>query len=382
MTIPGIERKVLRLRRRVRQDSLVGLGNFVLGTGKTIDFGRIWRRHPTELSPFCIDIKRNEVVFVRVASGVDLTTVPFFYHAQRQHAITIYSITFDQLCEFAEELTDDAPNVGFLFSTGRCGSTLLLKLLESSPEVMAISEPDIYTQVIVSDLADDDVVKVIRSTTRVLSEIYRHHRPSAKFLFIKLRSQCVYRGDLFRRALPRSRNVFLYRNAIDVVNSFYSLLPSLLRTVFHLIPIDRWIASRASVKPRISLHCPLLSDARFRDIPPSGINILVLMWLSAMACALRLRDADGTFFQVMLRYEDLVMQRADVLAPVFERCDLKPANAGQFEQVFATDSQTGSRMASRGLKVLNRAQEQRIRKIIAMHPQIDTPEFQFDDDYR
>lgn len=373
--LAGTERTVLRLRRGLWPETMAGLGNFALDEAISIDFREIWERHLTELSPFCIDLKNNQVVFVRVAGDVDLTASPFYYHAQRRLAIKIYSLGFEQFYELAEELNDDAENVGFLFSTGRCGSTLLLKLLQTSPQVIAISEPDIYTQVVVSDIQEDAATKILRSTTRVLSTIHRRRSPRASFVFIKLRSQCVYRGEVFRRADHRYQNLFLYRNAIDVVNSFYALPPGWIRAVLRRVPIDRWILSSPRAQSAISRLCPLLSDERFNDLPGSYFNICVLMWLSAMESASRLQASHEPFFQTILRYEDLAAQRQDAVAPLFQQWRVERPNAEAIEDVFAKDSQRGSRIESRGLQVLNQKDEEKLRAILAMHPQIRTPEY-------
>lgn len=372
--LPGVERNVFRLRRGLWPETVASLGNFVLGEGISIDFREIWERHLTELSPFCLDVKRNQIVFVRVANDVDLAASPFYYHAQRQHAIKTYSVGFEQYYELAEELHDDAENVGFLFSTGRCGSTLLARLLETSPQVIAISEPDIYTQAVEKGFPQNEATKILRYSTRLLSTIHRRRSPSASFVFIKLRSQCVYGGDIFRRADSRYRNLFLYRNAIDVVNSFYSLLPNWVRVVLRHVPVDNWILSSAKARPGISRLCPLVDDDRFSDLPRSCINIYILMWLSAMAAASNLQAGDEPFFQTILRYEDLVMQRQDAVTPLLKQWRVAPPSTEALEVVFGQNSQSGSRIESRGLWVLTRKDEEELRSIVARHPEIQTPE--------
>ncbi len=353
---------------------MAGLDNFMLGEAIPVDFRDIWRRHLSDLSPFCIDLKRNQVVFVRVASDVDLTAAPFYYHAQRQHAIEVYSLGFEQFYELAEELPDDAGNVGFLFSTGRCGSTLLAKLLQTSPQVVAISEPDVYTQAVVSGLSQDEAAKLIRCCTRVLSTVHRRRVPAASFVFIKLRSQCVYRGEVFRHADHRYRSLFLYRNATDVVNSFYSLLPGWGRAVVRRVPVDHWYLSGAQMRLRISKICPLLSDKRFADLPRSCFNICVLMWLSAMESAARLQAGDEPFFQSILRYDDLLLQRHSIVATLFKRWCVAPPDAQMLEAVFERNSQSESGIRSRGLWVLRQQDEESLRSILARHPLVRVPE--------
>lgn len=372
--LPSVERKVFRLRRGLWPAAAASLGNFVLGNGVAVDFRVIWDRHRTELSPFCLDLKRNQVVFVRLASDIDLTSFPFYYHAQRVHATKTYSLGLEQYYGLADELDDDAENVGFLFSTGRCGSTLLARLLAASPQVVAISEPDVYTQAALSDYPQDETAKILSATTRLL---WAAHRSSAaaSFLLVKLRSQCVYRGDIFRRADPRYRNLFLYRNAIDVVNSFYALLPSWGRAVLRYVPVDDWILSTTRAQPVVSRLCPLVSDARFSELPRSSLNILTLMWLSAMEIASRLQEGDDPFFQAILRFEDLVEQRLDAIAPLFEQWRVEQPSAASLEDVFETESQSGSGIASRGLWVLTQKDEDALRSIIALHPHIRTPQY-------
>ena len=74
------------------------------------------------------------------------------YQAQRKYAKQAYGVPFSVLSTLMET-AETAPTPGWdkdvmlLHSTGRCGSTLLSKLLGAAGSVRSLSEPDIYTNI-------------------------------------------------------------------------------------------------------------------------------------------------------------------------------------------------------------------------------------------
>ena len=73
------------------------------------------------------------------------------------------SIPFQTLAEYVKERLDECPsqdaNVLSVQSTGRCGSTLLSKVLDKVGGVHSLSEPDVYTQVWSSIIQGEAVTK-------------------------------------------------------------------------------------------------------------------------------------------------------------------------------------------------------------------------------
>jgi hypothetical protein len=93
------------------------------------------------LLPYCIDFLRRRALYV---GGVDLReaqAAPFYYLHLRRTARCVVSVPWGQ-----GALHGDARAAPiFLFSPGRCGSTLLSRILFAGG-IANVSEPDFYTQ--------------------------------------------------------------------------------------------------------------------------------------------------------------------------------------------------------------------------------------------
>jgi hypothetical protein len=93
------------------------------------------------LLPYCLDFVRRRSVYV---GGVDTTaaqTAPFYYLYLRRTARRVVSVPWESGARHPEATR--APV--FLFSPGRCGSTLLSRILAAAGSAN-VSEPDFYTQ--------------------------------------------------------------------------------------------------------------------------------------------------------------------------------------------------------------------------------------------
>ncbi len=93
------------------------------------------------LLPYCLDFVRRRSVYV---GGVDVRgaqTAPFYYLYLRREAKRVVSVPWE-----AGALRPEAARAPvFLFSPGRCGSTLLSRILSAAGSAN-VSEPDFYTQ--------------------------------------------------------------------------------------------------------------------------------------------------------------------------------------------------------------------------------------------
>jgi hypothetical protein len=92
--------------------------------------------------PYCLDFWRRRAIY---AAGLDprgVQAAPFYYLYLRQYAQSVLRIGFDALPLSAS----GSEEAVFLFSPGRCGSTLLSRVLFEAA-IPSVSEPDFYTQV-------------------------------------------------------------------------------------------------------------------------------------------------------------------------------------------------------------------------------------------
>jgi hypothetical protein len=130
-----VQAEILRTRRADRI-AISTPGDFVTAPARRRDQGG-----GDGLLPYCLDFARRRAVYV---GGVDVRgaqAAPFYYLYLRRNAKSVVSVPWENgaLC------TEDWRAPIFLFSPGRCGSTLLSRVL-SAGEIANVSEPDFYTQ--------------------------------------------------------------------------------------------------------------------------------------------------------------------------------------------------------------------------------------------
>jgi hypothetical protein len=126
------------------------------------------------------------------------------------------------------QLAHQLPEVKHLimsYMTGRSGSTLLSHLFNELDTVLSFSEPDVATQFVrlrSDDLSrDGELQDLLDCTVRFLFKPTATKTPTTYAL--KLKNEGTQLMDLYHAAFPQARNLFLYRDAIGFVHSFYRL---------------------------------------------------------------------------------------------------------------------------------------------------------------
>src|SRR4051794_38054322 len=82
-----------------------------------------------DVSLYALDPARREAVFTVTAPGADLTAAPFFYQAQYQHAESLLIVGYETLHALAADRDENGARLLLLQSVGRCGSTLVSRML-------------------------------------------------------------------------------------------------------------------------------------------------------------------------------------------------------------------------------------------------------------
>jgi hypothetical protein len=361
------------------------LGNFKLSALRDVDFLDYWNKHATLLTPYSIDYKQRCVVFVETsASAIELRSKPFLYQAQRDFAERVFLVPFDEVLALESNAFSRAENLVFLHSTGRCGSTLLCKLLEDTGEVSALSEPDYYTQWVMLDQQygsrlDRRIPAVIEKLTNLLlAELEDGSKRDV--LVIKLRGVCIHIADQLQQAHPYAKNIFLYRNAYDTSNSFLGLFYKLrlVRTVkrFSLdkLPVY-WLGKLPLVKNKLMLFAPLMFDAHYnRTDAAGGGAVLALSWLSKMNRALRLTEDCPHLFACAVRYEDLMEEPSrliQALAPLVGAHTPDRFASLRMQKTLESNSQKGSDVESDGLYRLSENDIGMIDRVLSRHDVIN-----------
>ncbi len=348
------------------------------------DLAALMQERGAHITPYCLDDRRRRLLLVEVEQGVDLLDAdPFFYEAQRDHAVRLHALAYSDVPRLADLLmpTATAPAPVFLHSTGRCGSTLLSQLLASTGTLQSVSEPDFYSQAtILSRLSggqrDRELRRLMDGCTRLLGHALRCRDPAAGRPLIKLRSWCLPAAPLFEPLSGRWHNVFLYRDPLPTVNSFLNAYFSARQyRLWRRWRLDRLLLSALGAFPptraALAATVPLFEDPAFRDDGRRGAaQYFTLQWLSHMQDSLRLQQQQPGFFSARIRYEDLMSRPADVLRGLMGALgETVPAlSDAAIAGLLRHDSQQGSRMQSKGEYLLSAEIEQVVGALLAAHP--------------
>ncbi len=324
---------------------------------------------------YCLDFANQQAIFTEAPAGLDLTAAPFYYLAQYQQAERLMTMPFDEFGRLAAQLP--LPGyVMFLYSVGRCGSTLLSQVFHQVETCLSLSEPDVFSQLVAArnpdGSGDADILALIQSSLRWLCRPAL--KPEATHTLIKLRSFGIELADLIHQATPDGWAFFLYRHGEDYVQSalqafgfLNALLPSLRENLsfyqrfVHLLP----------------LYAPQMEST---DHP--AVDVYTIAWLSVMDRYMALYGAG--IVNAAMRYEDLIADPPAMVGRLWNMCDIPRAEVRQACQVFAQDSQRGTNLAQSAIQQSRQATAdawpkdvltKRIQQLLAYHPQIKTPDF-------
>lgn len=124
----------VRKARATHSISIASAGDFQ--TERCTDVERL----PDRVLPYCFDFLKARALYVTGLEAVQ--AAPFYYLYLRRNARSLLSVPIEYGPVCGVRTADDPV---FVFSPGRCGSTLLSRVLYEA-EIPSVSEPDFYTQ--------------------------------------------------------------------------------------------------------------------------------------------------------------------------------------------------------------------------------------------
>lgn len=121
---------------------------------------------------------------------------------------------------------------GFIFHSGRSGSTLLCRMLMTDRRNLVLSEPPILYSLLLLDLPRESRIALLRAS---VDQFWQSRRAHEKKLFIKFTSLCVLSLDEIREAFPETPWVYIHRDAAYTLSSQYVKPPTWQRDLPLLI---------------------------------------------------------------------------------------------------------------------------------------------------
>ena len=366
--------RYLNIEAKHRRDGtfIADLKDFSVSDGEVLKGEHILNN--PDVSLYCFDDEAKRAIFVELPPNIDLTTSSFVFTTQYEEAKRLIAVPYDTFCQIAKTL----PPVKHLIMTyisGRSGSTLLSHVFNELDDVMSLSEPDVITQFVhlrsEDKSRDAELRDLMDCTVRVLFKPNPHKKPTTHVL--KFRMETLRVMDLFQETFPHAKNLYLYRDCVGFVASFYRALRS-------LAPEYTPLSEAINILSR-TVNYDLASKMSYFEPDTEQMSIIqyfTLFWLIAMESYLA-QVARGIPI-LAVRYADLLASRERVLAAIFKHCDLPVEHASQPFKAFERDAQAGTPLARENPKEGNKLQltdeqKQEIARILAQHPVIKQSDF-------
>jgi len=232
----------------------------------------------------------------------------------------------------------------------------LSKCLDQISNTRSISEPDIMTSLthIASEAhgkRDADIIALARSSTKLLCYLRRRRYPDCETVCIKFRFQLVYIAELIRKAVPDAKAIFLYRNALDVIDS---MCAAFINTGMYLairkMALDTFYLFFISTLPQnLPKLMPLMNDTdRFPQTCYRGLGAVcpfVLTWVSVMHYGLQSFHTGA--IHGCIRYEDMILGKTALVSKMLSVVGLLPGDGKgrvdtmHSDEVFKKDAHFG-----------------------------------------
>jgi len=244
----------------------------------------------------------------------------------------------------AASVGDPKGELVFLYSTGRCGSTLLQQMMSAFPNAMSLSEPDSFTDIHVlknADLPALELKLILQSVIRIECKNLR----KVDMLVLKTRSQCTWQGAAVAELFPTSHLLFMYRNAIDVTFSnmrAFMHLPGVSLSFDERVPA--WFRDNVLTAPLKNFMAKSAAHLYPKEylMKQSPMALIGMGWVVECCSYLDLRQKGVRIRAV--RYEDLIADPSGFICSLakYLSVNLTPDMTQRSLEAMKKDSQENS----------------------------------------
>ena len=371
-----MEARQLNIESKHRQHIafVASLKDFSYTEGDLVNPSLVVDHH--QISLYCFDDIGRQAIFVEIPPDVDLTKVAFVYQSQYEQAQKLIALPYETFNELANSLPEVQQPI-FIYVTGRSGSTLLNHAFNESETVVSLSEPDVATQFVnlrhdTKGNRETELRTLAQSTIRFLFRPY--HTKGVQAHALKFRNQGLQIMDLFQTTFPQAKNLFLYRDAIGYVTSFYRLMRKAEAPEY--LSFDAWQSEFEKMLAVDLSHLSQYLDEANEEI--SLVEQITLSWIAVMEWYLVQFGRGSPVLAV--RYADLIEAQEETLRQIFSYCGL-PLNSLQLGlRAYGRDSQEGTFLARENSRegnkrMLDEAQMRSVTAILQRHPVLNISDF-------
>jgi len=290
---------------------------------------------------YSLDFENKRAVFVETPADVNLSQAPFYFDTQFEKAKRALTIPFETMIQLAKSVTIHDNRLIFIYSVGRCGSTLASQIFAQIPGVINISEPYVLSQLVIARNTkaanEDDLVALLEAAICLLCKT-----AAETAWVVKGQSFVIELGDWLHKIYPHTKNLFLYRHA-------ETWLRSGLRAYGRGVEVSDG-ENRARDKQRRELLGPLVPaiaqyDAS-RPLPHAGT--LSLMWLTAMERYVQYCNMG--IEMLAIRYASWLSAPRKTAEAMLDYCRCRPTDMTAIYETLNRDSQAGTHLSREALE--------------------------------
>lgn len=266
----------------------------------------------------------------------------FLKLAQIPNCCRLLFVPLGAFHRLSETVGDPDATLVFLHSTGRCGSTLVVQMMNETDEIVAISEPEAINTLFYpqqQNVVGLPIDQLRKDVVRLVCRPFKTIRPRA--YLVKLPSFHARHIGLYQELFPNCRQLFMYRNSVPSIRSQYRMVMGMLiaRTRVALTPLlpDRlkrclWVSVGV-------LDERFFCEDTFKDVRLFGLGMLI----EAIVYYLQFRQKG--FAIEAIRYEDIVTDPKYVAKRILKLCGASDNLLERTLQGMKADSQRSSSFA-------------------------------------
>ncbi|MCG9890181.1 MAG: hypothetical protein MH252_03780 [Thermosynechococcaceae cyanobacterium MS004] len=329
-------------KQRQSKIGLASIEDFELGNSNHENI-QIILENPN-ISLYCLDFNQNIAVFVETPPVVNFSQASFFYATQFEKAIRVLTLPFEEMIRLAQAVNFEDKNLILIHSVGRAGSTLASQIFAQIENIVNISEPDALTALVAArhyQLSSDSyLLDLLQASVRLLCKTN-----TPKAWVIKGRSFTLELGDFFYQVFPRSKNIFLYRDAESWLRSAIAAFSNDAEKTLD----ERYIWER-KVRQSLTPLVPLIAKYD-NDKHLSFVNILFLMWQSIIEQYIYLQNTG--IDMLAIPYDCWLSDPYSTSIAMLTHCELEAPEKARIQSVLVADSQAGTALSQQTIKQKN-----------------------------